>query len=595
VCAICDAVSVSAATGVADMLRGGRPRGWLWYGGWLLSGVLDYVAVVAMYNDSSAPFSPYWAASRVLTAVSLEVTGLWLWRRQPDNRIGPVLLLSGLTGMLAYLTFVRNPAALIVGFLAFQLKASAVAHAVLAFPDGRLHTRSERIFVWSVYGVPVLLNLCVALVSGAPRLSDCRQPLCTRNPVLIRLEPALAGRLVQASLVATATLAVMLFVLLTRRSARLDAQTRRAYRPVLAAMVLVTAAYIANGFQGGLTRRSTEYAILASAAILPLAMAFALTRARADVAVLLARLESCAPERMWDELADALGDPTLRVALRRPGGDFVDPDGRPVDVDDPTQARTVIDPDTILLHDSALLGQTSLLRAGATAARMGLDNRRLQAEVRARLLEVQQSRNRLAQAALDERRRIERDLHDGAQQRLIAVGLNIDQARQYVDDDPAATKALDEAANEVVNTLSELRQLARGLRPALLEERGLAGALPVLVQRLPLPVRLNLSIDVRLPQPVEATAYFVISEGLQNAVKHARATRAEVSVEHHAGRLDVRVADDGVGGADPSRGTGLRGIADRVAALGGTFTVSSPPGVGTTVLVVLAWAVGQDA
>jgi signal transduction histidine kinase len=566
-----------------------------------VAGVLNGVALVAMYGDSGSIFSPYWAVSRVLTATSLEVVGLLLWRRRPDNPIGLLLLFSGLTGVASYVIFIRNPAALVAGLLIHPLTAATVAHAVLVFPDGRLHARAERVFVGSAYGVPVLLRLCTALVARTGWLNGCRRSMCATNPLLIRIDGRLAGLLDDASVLVVAGMAAVLVVLLARRVVRIDADARRAYRPVLLAMLLVTTSYVGSGVAGMVTDprvgigRAFEYGILASSALLPLAVASGLLRARTDVAGLVARLERCPPERVWDELAAALGDPTLRVALRRPGGGFVDPAGRQVDVDDPARACTVIDPDTVLVHDPALLDQASLLRAGAAAARLSLDNRRLQAEVRAQLREVQQSRTRLARAAFDERHRLERDLHDGAQQRLIAVGLSIDQARQQVGDDPVATKALDEAANEVLNTLSELRQLARGLRPALLEERGLAGALPILAQRIPLPVRLEVAIDTRLPEAVEATAYFVVSEALQNTVKHARATRAEVALAYQTGQLQVRVSDDGVGGADPGQGTGLRGIADRIAALAGSLTVSSPPGLGTTVLAVLTCPVAQDA
>jgi signal transduction histidine kinase len=194
---------------------------------------------------------------------------------------------------------------------------------------------------------------------------------------------------------------------------------------------------------------------------------------------------------------------------------------------------------------------------------------------------------RLELAPLEERRRLERDLHDGAQQRLIGVGMSIEHARRYVDDPTTLERALDEAAVEVRNTLTELRELTRGLRPTLLAERGLAGAVPVLAQHTHPPVSCDLDIDARLPDHIEAAAYFVISEGLQNVAKHAKATQARVTVVLASDQLRIEIADDGVGGADPRHGSGLRGLADRLATTGGVLTVTSPPGQGTTLRAVI--------
>jgi signal transduction histidine kinase len=185
-------------------------------------------------------------------------------------------------------------------------------------------------------------------------------------------------------------------------------------------------------------------------------------------------------------------------------------------------------------------------------------------------------------APLEERRRLERDLHDGAQQRLIGVGMSIEHARRYVDDPATLERALDEAAVELRNTLTELRELTRGLRPTLLAERGLAGAVPVLAQHTPVPVSWELDIDSPLPDHIEAAAYFVISEGLQNVAKHAKATQARVTVVLRSGQLRIEIADDGIGGAGQRDGSGLRGLADRLAAIGGGLIVTSPSGDGTT-------------
>ena len=205
----------------------------------------------------------------------------------------------------------------------------------------------------------------------------------------------------------------------------------------------------------------------------------------------------------------------------------------------------------------------------------------LDAQLRARLDELRASRARLVQAGDAERRRLERDLHDGAQARLVALSLLLRSARRRAGADPELAALLDRAHDELQTSLSELRELARGIHPAVLTERGLEPALHGLVSRVPVPVTLDAAIDERLPAPVETAAYFVVSEALANVAKYANATQAAVTVRRTNGRVTVEVADDGVGGAETARGSGLRGLADRVAALDGTLSLDSPPGGGT--------------
>jgi len=206
----------------------------------------------------------------------------------------------------------------------------------------------------------------------------------------------------------------------------------------------------------------------------------------------------------------------------------------------------------------------------------------LDAELRARLEELRASRARLVEAGDTERRRLERDLHDGAQARLVGVALLLGHARRRADADPQETAALlDRALAELKTSLAELRELARGIHPAVLTERGLEPALHALASRAPVPVTLEADGDERLPAPVEIAAYFVVSEALANVAKYAHATQATVAVRRASGCVTVDVTDDGVGGADAAHGSGLRGLADRVAALDGTMSLESPAGSGT--------------
>jgi len=215
---------------------------------------------------------------------------------------------------------------------------------------------------------------------------------------------------------------------------------------------------------------------------------------------------------------------------------------------------------------------------------LAVENDRLAAEVEAQLQEVRASRARIVEAGDLERRRVERDLHDGAQQRLVSLSLELQVARRAVGDggDPAVRRSLDRAAEEALSALAELRDLAIGIHPLILTESGLGEAVESLADR----ASVDVSVDVgseRYAPAVEAAAYFVISEALTNVTKYAKATKAVVRVRGLDDRLSIEVEDDGIGGADPRSGSGLRGLADRLAALDGTITVISPIGGGTRI------------
>jgi signal transduction histidine kinase len=214
----------------------------------------------------------------------------------------------------------------------------------------------------------------------------------------------------------------------------------------------------------------------------------------------------------------------------------------------------------------------------------------LDAELRDRLEELRASRARLVQAGDAERRRLERDLHDGAQSRLVGLALLLRTARRRATADEALAALLDRAQEELQTSLAELRELARGIHPAVLTEHGLAPALDGLVSRVPVPVTVEADPGERLPGPVESAAYFVVSEALANVAKYAHATQATVRVRRENGHVTVEVTDDGVGGADAARGSGLRGLADRVAALDGSLSLDSPQGGGTRLRAEIPFA-----
>jgi signal transduction histidine kinase len=329
--------------------------------------------------------------------------------------------------------------------------------------------------------------------------------------------------------------------------------------------------------------------------LIPVAFLIGLLRvslARIGVSDLVRELgESPAPGRLKEALAKSLGDPSLEVVYWTSKG-YVDHEGRSVALPSSATDRGVTlieregDPLGALLHDPALAEQPQLMEAVGAAARLALENERLHAEVKAQLEEVRASRARIVQAADLERRHVERDLHDGAQQRLVnlSLALRMAQDRLRQGNDSAAEATLEEAAEELRTALFELRELARGIHPAILTEEGLAAAMESLAERSPVPAVVVDAPAGRLHPSVEATAYFVVSEALANVAKHARASRVVMSATLSDGSLRVEVADDGVGGADLSVGSGLRGLADRVAATSGQLVVDSGPGSGTRVI-----------
>ena len=222
------------------------------------------------------------------------------------------------------------------------------------------------------------------------------------------------------------------------------------------------------------------------------------------------------------------------------------------------------------------------MRAAGAAAALALENQRLEAELRARIEDLRASRARLVEAGDNERRRLERDLHDGAQSRLVALALKLQLARRTVADDSETATLLEESSAELRASLDELRELARGLHPVVLTDRGLPAAVRILASRAPVPVEIAALPDERLPPPIEIAVYFVVAEALTNVAKYARASSAAVAVAVAGGRVRVEVSDDGVGGADVAGGSGLRGLSDRVAALDGRLELVSPMGGGTT-------------
>lgn len=540
--------------------------------------------------------SPVALAPLVPAGVLFVVAGVAAWRRRPDGPSGPLLAAAGLSwiGSPALLT-VPDAVAATVGMALFPLGLAFLAHLALAYPDG-LRSRAERVIV----AVPYAL-----VVAGVPvmEVGDCAH--CAANAVGIATDRGLGRAWYAVLLVAALATACGFLVVLVGRWRGGSVADRRVLLPVVPGACLFAVVYVAAllselGVPTGLGARWALVALvlMAAAPVVFLAGLLRARLARAQVGELVVELGSAAPgEALRQALARALGDPSVEVAYWVPEADggYVDGAGKPVEVPAGGGRRVVTSieragrPVAALVHDAALRDDQAHVDAVCAAAGLALENERLHAEVLARLEEVRASRARIVEAGDAARRRVERNLHDGAQQRLVGVSiaLGMARARLATGDRGDLDDLLGQAAQEVATAISELRELARGLHPSILGEVGLVGALESLAERSPVPVAISAGTDGDLPAPIEAAAYYVVAESLTNAAKHARASSVHVRVDHDGGRLAVEVADDGVGGAAVRPGSGLEGLADRVAALDGRLELHSPPGAGTVLRVEL--------
>jgi signal transduction histidine kinase len=384
----------------------------------------------------------------------------------------------------------------------------------------------------------------------------------------------------------------------------LVARRRQSGRPLRRASALLVDAFglglimiavlLTSATLGGPWVHQIRWVTFITLGLAPLAFVLGLLRARlgqSAVGGLLVDLRGePEPTDLRDALARALRDPSLTLAYWLPEfGSYADLEGRAVSLPEPGDGHmvTLIERNGVriaaIVHDPSLQEESELLEAVAAGAGMALENAQLHAEQRAHLEELRGSRARIVDAGRKERQRLERNLHDGAQQRLIALSLELSSLEERLASDAEAASRLEAARGEIGASLEELREVARGLHPAVVSGHGLAVALEQLVMGAAVPVRLTVSIGSRLPEALEVAAYYLVSESLANVGKHAQASSVTVGVTRRATDVVVEITDDGVGGADEERGSGLRGLADRVEALGGRLRVWSPAGRGTRV------------
>jgi len=496
----------------------------------------------------------------LVTGWSLIACGLIGWWRRRESRIGALLAATGFAWFAP--NFVGS-----VGTLdwlsthALYLHRGPLVQAVLTYPGGRAVGRFQRSAVAAGYAAAIVTPLW-------------------------------------RSGITTIVLAALLVGIATRGYLRAVGRDRRARLYALRATtflagVLAVSAAVRLGAPTVNVRDATLLLYQAGLCALAIGLLVGLLRApweRPSVTNLVVELGEVRSGTLRDALARELGDPTLEVAYRLSSGVYVDASGRSLDLPRPDSDRRVthVERDghevVALVHDPAVLDDPALLEAVAAAARLAGSNARLQAEVRRQVVELAASRRRLLEAGDEERRRLEQRLRAGAARRLGEVSQLLAAAR--VGASRELNEAIRRAEAQLERTLAELDELAAGLHPREVTEDGLAGALASLAERSATSVEVKVDCD-RLRPDLEAAIFFVCSEALANVAKHASASRSSITIRATTGVAHIEIADDGVGGADPRRGSGLRGLADRIDALGGRFRVDSPSGRGTRLVAEL--------
>jgi signal transduction histidine kinase len=522
--------------------------------------------------------------------------GLFTWARRPDNALGSLMVATGFAWFVAGLSSSDVPILFTLGMFFGSIWVVTTMHTLLAAPGGTL-SQGDRRIVTAAY-LLVTVGILPLFFFYDPA-TDCDN--CPENIFLIERNDTVVGIAGTAINVIGVILIVLVLRSLVRRWRAATRAERRLYAPMYGAGVALMLALIGQLTLQSAGSEGDALVVVSLISMLPFALVpflfvGALLRARfiqgGAVTDLMTRIaEAPRPGALRDALADALQDPTLELVYWLPEGErYVDAGGRDYQLPehDPQRAIHYVQRDggcvAAIIYDASLAEAEAHVRAVGAAAALSLHNERLDAQLRAKIDELRASRGRMLRIGLEERRRLERDLHDGAQQRLVSMALNIRLARAKLNEDPlAAEQLLASAGSELDSALAELRELARGIHPAVLTDRGLATALETLANRAPVPVEVGDLPDGRLPEAVELAAYFVVAEALTNVAKYSEASHATVQVGRENGRLVVEVADDGIGGADPGRGTGLRGLADRLAVLEGRLEVESAQGRGTTI------------
>ncbi|TML87984.1 MAG: sensor histidine kinase [Actinobacteria bacterium] len=516
------------------------------------------------------------ALAWALVGASLLALGRARWRR---SRV--LLIASAFALLAADLRWARADSLWTLGFLLELLWLALLVHFVLTFPDGRARSNPARVVIAGTYAAALGGLVVGALVDPRPR-----------DVLGVAASERLTGAVDRTEGILGIAIAVAVVLLVARRLPLLQGAARRAQAPLLAAAALTvptTLLWLVSVTVTGEGSPTLETIARGVGLLVPLGLVAGVTwsrMGRSEASDLVVELQTEGAASLGERLARALGDPTLELAYRLDDGRYVDATGQPVEL--PQHPNRAVTPLTArgeevaaLVHDPALLDEPAVVESVRATVGLVLENERLAAEVRSQLAEVRASRARIVAATDAERRRIERNLHDGAQQRLVtlSIALGLEASRAH----GAKPDVLSRAQDEVEEAIAELRELARGIHPTLLREEGLEAAVEALARRTPLPVIVEGSIGDRLPDAVELAAYFLVSEALTNVVKHASASEATVRLAREAGTLRVVVTDDGVGGAHLAADSGLAGLRDRLEALDAQLLVESKPRHGTSI------------
>jgi signal transduction histidine kinase len=567
------------------------------------------LAAAAGVVAGQSPFTAHPARNAVATAAVVALmtaVGCIALHRGIERRLWLVLLTLGLYAATT-LDALSAPGLDALGQIAWAAVLVVAVYVLLSFPEGRLADPAAR----AVVALTAAASAVVfgALLATAERLPEfvptarC-ESACPHNPLrIVSGGEGLTNALSVASWWLTSAALLAVAVTLTLRLRQASSISRRTTIPILASVIAVAATFVAAAISrtGGATAETLErLGWLAAATALTVPCAFLVGMVGARVFAggalerLVARLSGGADHvSIRRILADALGDPSLTVGLWRPEQrQYVDALGHPVQPPAATAGRssTVVKQDAtpvaLIVHDAALDAEPGLVTAAAGAALMMLANARLEADLRASVADLRASRARLASAADAGRREIERNLHDGAQQRLVALRMRLAVAEAQAASDGELQRSLGELGADAEATIDELRSLAHGVYPAVLVDHGLAPALVAVAGRSPLPVHVEAAPAARFAPDIEAAVYFCCLEAIQNAAKHAgHDATVTVSIRAHAGRVTFEICDDGVGfDVDAVHdGDGLTNLRDRVAAVAGEVHVASGRGGGTVV------------
>ena len=530
-----------------------------------------------------------------LTGWAFIGTGIFAWLRRPDHGLGPLMTAVGFSACIAALRVSTESWVFIFGLLFITSQWALLYHLLLAFPSGRLHGTFDRILVGAMYFNSLVTHPVQVLFQDSTRIG------LPANPLLVDANPDLSYDLSRARFWFAIPLLVALLMIVIRRWAVAPRSQRRVLTPVYVSGGLVMAllavwygmllAHVDPNVVDGL--EDARYVVLATVPFAFLAGVLGSRVARASaVSEVVARLGDPSVRRtgVVAALSGALEGTSLELAYWDPERDsYVDAAGDRVELPPEGSGRATVSleagehPGAVLIYDAAREDERELVRAVAAAGTLTIENEHLATELHAKIKELSASRKRIVESGDAARRRLERDLHDGAQQRLVSLALSLRLAQSKAEQGSDVAGELESARTELDQALSELLELARGIHPSVLSDRGLDSALEGLAIRAPLPVELARTPGERLPERVESAAYFVVAEALTNVAKYSQAGRARVEVTRLDGQLQVEVSDDGIGGADPSNGSGLRGLHDRISAMDGRFEVESQQGHGTTV------------